>query len=163
MPTFGPLSPWKKGTDKLAWVQWRDHQDLQLHFPASVSNEGRLRELERGWFRRNLTAVHDYLMGWCGGVESVSSQRHKRPWTHGRLQFDKEKHFQYKGWQLLSSAVGVQRGCRASTPGNTQNVTGHRPEHYGLVGFEQQAGHGGLQRTFSSMHFCRKVYAVPMS
>lgn len=98
-----------------------------------VMCEERQRALEIRRYRRNLLAVHNYLMGRCRehGV-TLFSKGQEASDTWEISTWYKEKLFQCKGgWTVELRAHG---GCRISSLGNIQNLTGHSPEHPDLVG-----------------------------
>lgn len=113
-------------------------------------------EAERRWFRRNLTVIHNYLMGWCGVRGTRGTEHMENCNLIRRSTFN----------------IRVVEQCRRSSEGlqdlhpwkySKCDWSQGRALWSGWPCFKQHAGRGGLQRTLSSVQFCNKVYVVPMS
>lgn len=86
-----------------------------------------------------LTAIHSYLLGGCGEDGSslfskVPAERMRGSWTQtaawGMFTRCQEKTVHHEGGQTLEQAA--QKGP-VSVLRDTQNLTGHNPEHPNLV------------------------------
>lgn len=143
--SFGPLSPCKKDTDILAWVQWRATKPYGIEAGKwwSTCVKWHVRKgwekWERRWFRRNPMAVHNCLMGWCreDGVRLFSEAQEALD-TWKISTWYKEKLFQCKGdWA----------GLRDLHP---WKYSKSRASWSSCPCFEQQAGHGDHQVILST-------------
>lgn len=85
-------------------------------------------------------------------MESDSSQRHKKHWTHGKFPHGARKSF--------FSVRVVEQGCRISILGNIPS-----PEHHDLVdhALSSRLDMETTRQSFQLVQLCDKVYIVAVS